>query len=457
MAIRTAPIRLRWDTQQFLKILLALCITGWALLLVVAHSTGSVTTPRAAILLAFPIVALGVALRPAWVVLLLVSVPLTQIEAVPTRSQVEAVPTRGLVLLLVVTLGAQLVMQGRLSVGWRSGFIGLALLLVASSLLRIELPLGEALVARGILNDLAFYLLLGLVTYNATRAGALQADHFVNAILLGITLGVAVDMVFQSGAAGSEITPVGRPVAYLASAGFSICFARLISRKPDGSIYHPILHAILGCGFLVVMIPGLLRGAWLSALISVLLVSSWSSRKRYWVLIGLALVAILSVPVARERVIPTDEPGSGGGFTTGRLELWTRLWDEIAPGMPWGNGFGHSVTLDSEELFGAGSTDFVKVEERNTFVYPHNDFIFWMVELGVIGLFGMLLFWAQLIRASRRALRSTSRDHVILVGGVLVAGFISQLVGTTFFFRPLATPFFAVAGFVFALRPSSTT
>ena len=36
--------------------------------------------------------------------------------------------------------------------------------------------------------------------------------------------------------------------------------------------------------------------------------------------------------------------------------------------------------------------------------------------------------------------------------GVVVAGFVSQLVGSTFFFRALAMPFFAVAGFVFGVR-----
>lgn len=447
MAMRTAPTGWRWDTQRFLDVVPLLCITGWALLLVVAHSTGRVTTPRAVILLAFPLVALGVILRPAWVVLFLVAAPL---------AQVQAVPMRGLALLALATLGAQLIMQGRISLGWKSGFVGLAGLVLGSLLSRIELAPADALIARGMLNDFAFYLALGLVTYNTTRSGDLRAPDFVNAVLFGVSVSVALDMANQYGAIGSGVVPVGRPIAYLAAAGFAICFSRLITRMPDGSIYHPILHAVLGCAFFFVMLPGLLRGAWLSAVLAVLLVSSWSRKKRYWLLIGLALVALLSVPVARERVVPTDERLSGGGFTTGRMELWIRLWEDVEHGFPWGNGFGHTVTLDSEELFGEGSTDFAP-GEGNTFVYPHNDFVFWMVELGAIGAVGMLVFWAQLIHALGQALRSTWGPYVIVLAGVLVAGFVSQLVGSTFLFRALAAPFFAVAGFVFGVRAASVT
>jgi O-antigen ligase len=202
------------------------------------------------------------------------------------------------------------------------------------------------------------------------------------------------------------------------------------------------------------MVPGLLRGAWLAALLAVLLISFWIRRKRYWLLIGIAAIVLVSVPVARERVLPNEEQLSSGGFTTGRFDLWARLWEEVVPAMPLGNGFGYSFTLDSERLFGEGSTNF-NPTGRDPFVFPHNDFLFWMVELGLIGAIGMLLFWVQLINAFRRLLRSTAARHAIVLSGVVVAGFVSQLVGSTFFFRALAAPFFAVAGFIFGIRAES--
>src|SRR5919106_4082570 len=130
MIARGRPLlsTLRFDRLVYLLPFVA--IIGWALILVLAHSTGRIDTPRAAILLAFPIVALGVALRPSWVVLFLITAPL---------AQVPSVPMRGLVVLLVATLVAQLAWHGRISLGWKSGFAGLALLLGSSLVFRADL------------------------------------------------------------------------------------------------------------------------------------------------------------------------------------------------------------------------------------------------------------------------------------------------------------------------------
>jgi O-antigen ligase len=446
MRIRPALTSMR--LERLINLVPFLAVIGWALLLVLAHSVGRIDTPRAIVLLALPIVALGVALRPGWVVLFLIGAPLAQIPAVPMR---------GLVLLLGMTLLAQLALRGTIYLGWKTGFVGLTVLLGAALIHRTELSFNDALLARGMLNDVAFYLLLGLVSYNATRIGELRGDQLINGVLIGLAISVVIDspsLFVGTSAATPGVVPVGRGVAYLGAAAFAICFARLITRSPDGSFYHPTVHAVLAVGFLFVMIPGLLRGAWLSALLAVLLISFWTRRKRYWLLIGLAAIALVSVPVARERVLPNEEQVASGGFTTGRSDLWARLWDEAAPALPWGNGFGYTVTLTSERLFGEGSTAFDPTQS-GSFVFPHNDFLFWIVELGVIGAFGMVLFWGQLINALRRVLRSTTSRHAIVLSGVLVAGFVSQLVGSTFFLRALAAPFFAVAGFIFGLRTLS--
>jgi hypothetical protein len=212
---------------------------------------------------------------------------------------------------------------------------------------------------------------------------------------------------------------------------------------------------ILACGFVLAMTPGLLRGAWLSALIAVLFVSLWARKRRYWLVIVLALMVMLTVPVARERVVPNEQQAAG--FTTGRWDLWTQLWGEIEPALPFGNGFGYTFTLTSEDLFGSGVASFTP-EGSDAFVYPHNDFLFWMVELGVLGLFGMALFWTQLLRALRLVSRSenASKSYVQILSGVLIAGLVAQLVGSVFFFTALAALVFIVAGFVFGARAAVT-
>jgi O-antigen ligase len=202
------------------------------------------------------------------------------------------------------------------------------------------------------------------------------------------------------------------------------------------------------------MIPGLVRGAWLSALVAVLFVALWARKSRYLLLVLLALVVVLAVPVARDRVVPNAEQAQGGGFTTGRMELWTRLWnEEIEPALPWGNGFGHTFGLTSQDVFGEGSTSF-GTSEDSTFVYPHNDFIFLMVELGLLGLSLVVLFWGQLVSAFRSASRgmSANQPYVQILGGVLITAFVVQFVGSLLLFTALAAPFFVAAGFVFGTR-----
>jgi O-antigen ligase len=185
----------------------------------------------------------------------------------------------------------------------------------------------------------------------------------------------------------------------------------------------------------------------------VLVISLLAHKRRYWVLIIAALIAILIVPVARDRVVPNQAQAAGGGFTTGRFDLWSRLWDRVESGLPFGNGFGYTFTLTAPDLFGPRSTSFY-TSQRQSFVYPHNDFIFWMVELGLIGLLGMVLFYGQLVMAFYSVSRSPNANgiHAQILAGALITAFVSQLVASTFFFAALGVPFFTAAGFVFGTR-----
>jgi O-Antigen ligase len=421
---------------------LSVVLMVWAAALVLAQATGRLETTQAVVLLVLPGVGIGVAIRPAWVVLLLAAVPAAALQLVPGRV---------LDLLLLATLGGLLVVRRGLSVGWRSGFLGIAILLVAASFHRADLTGETDLIARGFWNDLALYVLIVLVTYNATRIGDLRGTALVNALLIGLTLSVILENTSLSADVG--IGSAGRLVSYLAAVGFALCFARIIIRTEDGRYYHRGLHTLLAILFLMAMIPDLVRGAWLGALIAVFVVSLLAHKTRYWVLIIAALIAMLIVPVTRERVVPTQAQTAGGGYTTGRFDLWGRLWDGVQSGWPLGNGFGYTFTLTSQDVFGPGSSDFYTGQSQS-FVYPHNDFIFWMVELGFIGLLGMLLFYGQLVMAFHSVSRSTSRNriHAQILSGALITGFVSQLVVSTFFFRALAIPFFTAAGFIFGAR-----
>jgi O-Antigen ligase len=444
MAFRTALIQRTGRETSLVAggAWLFVALTVWATGLVLAQATGRLETTRAVVLLLLPVVAIGVAIRPAWVVLLMAAVPMAALQLIPGRA---------LVLLLLATLIGLLVVRKGVSLGWRSGFVGIGVLFAAASFHQADLTGESALIARGFLNGLALYLLIGLVTYNATRIGDLRGTPLVNALLIGLTMSVILEKMSLSSDVG--IASVGRAIAYLAAVGFAICFARIIIRTDSGRYYYRGLHTLLAVLFLMAMIPDLVRGAWLSALISVLVISLLAHKRRYWVLIIAALIAILIVPVARDRVVPNEAQAVGGGFTTGRFDLWSRLWDRVESGLPFGNGFGYTFTLTSPDLFGPGSSDFY-TSQSQSFVYPHNDFIFWLVELGLIGLLGMVLFYGQLVMAFRSVSRSTNANgiHAQILAGALITAFVSQLVASTFFFAALGVPFFTAAGFVFGTR-----
>jgi F0F1-type ATP synthase assembly protein I len=82
-----------------------------------------------------------------------------------------------------------------------------------------------------------------------------------------------------------------------------------------------------------------------------------------------------------------------------------------------------------------------------------------MVELGWIGLLGVVLFWGQLVKAFRSVSSSTTgyRIHAQVLSGALITAFVTQLVASTFFFTPLAIVFFIVAGFIFGAQDIDRT
>ena len=256
----------------------------------------------------------------------------------------------------------------------------------------------------------------------------------------------------------ASLVPSSEKTGYLAAMGFLICFARL-TVATAGRRYGRVTHLTLMLLFAIAMSTGLLRGAWLSAVIGVFLIAVWARKRMFWIIIPAALALLLAFPVARERVVPSENISITGeasltSYTTGRWDLWTRLWAEIESGLPLGHGFGHTFTLTPEDLFGPGATSFATEDAVYTFVYPHNDFLFWMIEFGWLGLFAMVVFWGHVVRAFRAVSRSGTElaSHVQIMGGILITIFVAQVVANVLTSMAFAGRFVIVAGFVFGAR-----
>ena len=159
------------------------------LLVVVGQSSGRINTPLAVLLLVAPIAGIAAVVRPAWLVIMLAAAP---------TSLLAVIPTRAMVLLLVAALSALLLTKGRLSLGWSSGMLPLLLLVIAAHFFTADVAADAALTARGFLNLFTYMVLLGLLTYNVTLIGDLDAGDLINALLVGAVIVVALERIGTS-------------------------------------------------------------------------------------------------------------------------------------------------------------------------------------------------------------------------------------------------------------------
>jgi hypothetical protein len=430
--------------------LLLLGLVAVVLAIVALQAAGKLSLLQAVVLLFGPFLLIAAGFRPGWLILILLAIP---------PGLLTVVRPSLLLLLVLGTLAAQIVVRGTAYLDVRSGFLPLAMLITAAFLFTAEVHMDGASAASEFLTEFGYYAVISVVSYNAVRLGDLRRDHLVNALLAGLVATALIKIAFTGFSPPTAHSPGGtfyfdRRFAYLAVLGFSVAFARWLIRRSEGR--KSLWDGALGMLFLVLVGTSLVRGAWLSAMVVVLVVAGYTGRRSHWLLVPLALSLVLLVPVARERVAPTG----GGEFdvTTGRWELWTTLWeDHITPVLPAGNGFGYAWSLTPNTVFGF-SVFVVEGVSADRFFYPHNDFLFWMLEFGLWGLALWLLYWIHLIAATRWLLKKgdlADRHDALVVAGIFVTMLIAQLVANGFALQPLAERFFIAAGFVFGARANA--
>lgn len=197
--------------------------------------------------------------------------------------------------------------------------------------------------------------------------------------------------------------------------------------------------SLLWFGVAVLLVMGIVptqsRGGFLALIAAGVVLISFGARgwKRIWLLVGVALLAMILLgyinAAGASRL--TDFSGYEGG--TGRTELWKQGIRWMVQ-RPWGFGMGNYATYNVW-MTGGGHTG-------------HSAYINIGVELGVLGLIAYLAIWRDSIRglvACRRGARScaTARgaaDEESLTGFILAA-VAGNMVGAIFLntqYSPLA-------------------
>jgi O-antigen ligase len=469
-----SPVRWRVARLTPAERVLPVGFVVYSLGVVCLYGTGRIDMFRAAGMLLAPWVLLLSLFRPAWLIVLLIATPPGLLAfASPTLLSVP----------LLVALAGLTVLRGR-TVEVRSGVLPLATLVLLAFLFEADVGPVAHLAAHELKTSLIYYTLLLLVSYHAVRTGELGIDALIKAILIGAVGTVAI-FIAQSGLnpraliVSSEAAPAHPGLlfhrthfGYFVVIPFCIGFAGLVlsrtSRGPRTSLWNTVWTLV----FLSVAGLSFTRGAWLSALLTVLLVGWMLRKRRYWLLVPLMAFVLIVIPLTRERLQSDISGGLGTAIATGelgtnRLELWRELWSEAGSNMPWGGGFGFAFSLSPQRLFGEQSF----VTGDNPLVYPHNDFLYWTLEFGIIGLVLWVSLWLLIIRAFRAVIRAQPplNHSGYLLTGVLITFMVASLVDNLLFIRPLAERFFVVAGMILAFgalarerstsisRPSSAT
>jgi O-antigen ligase len=98
-------------------------------------------------------------------------------------------------------------------------------------------------------------------------------------------------------------------------------------------------------------------------------------------------------------------------------------------------------SLSAERLFGSSASF-----GDGTVVYPHNDFLFWAVDLGFPGILLFGLLWIGVALALAQARGSLPRPEWFAFLGIAITMLIASLVDNGIFIRSLGEPFFVTLG-----------
>jgi hypothetical protein len=417
----------------------------YAVGIVALFASGRILLPQAGGLLAMPVVLAVAALRPEWLILLIVGLPPILISTVPPRQMTA--------LLLVAVFG--FLLQGHLRLGPKSGIYPLLGIILLALVMKADVSAEAGQTADATLKHLVYYAALMFVAFHSAAEARLPISAFVNALLIGVAAAAVLQpFLVSQGSEGLTAAFVRTKFSYLAVIGFGVTYLRFTTDRAHG--HRPsATDATLMVVFLALTAIGFGRAAWIAAVLIFALASAWTRRKAIWIVAPLLIVVVLTVPVVQERVVPGGVVDTSdvtlARLTSGRSVLWGALYERGGEALPFGHGWGYTWSLTTLEVLGVEGGFGARA---GGFAYPHNDFLFLFLELGFLG-FGLLcLFWLDLWKNVRHLTRGRTehlRHGAMLLAPIIIVMFLVQLFDNGFAIRFVAERFFTAAGLVFGL------
>jgi O-antigen ligase len=441
--------RQEWSAARPVSVptdLLSVLIVSYGLAVVALFALGSVSLSDAGLLLAVPVVLTVAVLRPEWTILILIALP-PSLGILP--------PMQMIAITLVALFGCLL--HGPLHLGPRTGIYPIIGLVALAAAVRADVSAEAMTAADATLKYFVYYALVMVVAFHAVVNGRMRIDTFATALLLGVVGATVLQPFVKQFTSFQDISqhPFRGHFAYLAVMGFGVAYVRFSLNRSAGR-RESGLDLVLMLLFFGLTAISYSRSVWMSGLLIIAFVSKWTGRKLIWVVGALSLVVALSVPVIGQRILPGGtadlaRPERLAEVTTGRSGLWGRLWERGADALPFGQGWGYVTSLQALDIFGfEGHFE----AGESSFVYPHNDFIYLFVDLGIPGVALLTAFWVFLVRKIMRLSRGGSefgRYGVRVLVPIIAVMFVLELFANGLSLRNLATRFFIAAGLIYGL------
>jgi O-antigen ligase len=242
----------------------------------------------------------------------------------------------------------------------------------------------------------------------------------------------------------------------LAGASWALLATRGLAPSPGTRTV--VTFAALGTAYAQALTAG---RAGYAAWIAVGVVLGMVRWRRYLVALPLLVVAILAfVPAARERALQGIKPGTRDipavALEQGRdpedLDLYTisagrtRIWPFVTTKISEAPVFGYG----REAMRTTGLAGFLFTELGEGFAHPHNAYLQWLLDNGVVGFVLAMPFYAAVVVLSLSLFRDSRSAVFVAAGGTCLALVVALLVGAfgsqTFYPRPGALGMWAAIG-----------
>ncbi|MHB8507642.1 MAG: O-antigen ligase family protein [Candidatus Dormibacteria bacterium] len=369
------------------------------------------------------------------------------------RAKILGIPTTALELFLLATIGAYVVEKLRAGEGFPDPrrlpyFWPLALLLVAATISVVVAPGRQA--AAGIWK--AYFIEPVLIAY--VLADSLRAREHIEKVVAAFFYGAIVvamlntlTFLYAVGVHAPNLVEQPPVVIYFTPNATGLFLGPLMAIAAALILFGSSRERTRGVIFWVIALPAFAlsfsRGAWLALSVAMVLLA-WHHplRVRLLSLLGVALMASLALPPVRRRLAHEFNPQDKYNSVNLRQDLYQATFQMMKSG--------------KHPLFGTGLSGFKHdiapfkdtSNYREDLIYPHNVFLDFYTETGLLGLVAFTWLAIDWARRTYRTLqlRTPLRPYYLGLAAASVTILVHGMLDVPFFKNDLAFMTMAFVG-----------